>query len=184
MSDPRTKDFIQAWGANEVPTAVLAHGKLPIGDYAAFALLGWIQQSKNGWPVVGMQLTMLRDNLDEVAGSLTMGLPLSPKTERHVCCLLEDLGWDGRCWPYRDHGWPEGGEDEPGLLSLLKRSKLGATLTFPSQAQGTPTVRIPILHKTKPFSVAPFYRVPPVPRHLESLRALAVDPIPFKSDWE
>lgn len=184
MADQLTKDFIKAWGASEVPTASLVHGKLPIGEYAAFALLAWIEQRKNGLPIVGMQLTVLGAELDEVAGSVTMGLPLSPTTERHVCCFLEDLGWDGRCWPYRDHGWPEGGEDEPGLLSLLKRAKLGATLTFPPHAQGTPTVLIPVFHRTRPFSVAPFYHVPPVPTHLENLRSLAIDPIPFKSDWE
>jgi hypothetical protein len=180
--DLRTNEFIRAWGVKEVPTASVSHGTVRPGVYPAFAMLAWVEQRKVGWPVVGVRLTLLQHGLDKPAGGLTMGLPLTPKSERHVCCFLQDLGWDGRCWPYKDHGWPEGTPDEDGLLRLLKAAKLGATLTFPSDPEkGTPTVRIPVLQRSGTFSVAPFGEV--IPRHLDALRTLAANPTPFKSDW-
>jgi hypothetical protein len=184
VKDLRTNEFIRAWGVKDIPTASVSHGTIRPGIYPAFALLAWVEQRKAGWPVVGLRLTLLAQHeLDKPIGGLTMGLPLTPKSERHVCCLLQDLGWDGRCWPYKDHGWPEGTEDEDGLLRLLRTSKLGATLTFPSDPEkGTPTVQIPILQRSGPFSIAPFGEVL-VPRYLETLRDLAANPTPFKSDW-
>jgi hypothetical protein len=182
MPDPMTQEYLKVWGAKEMPVAEVTHGKVYIGDHPAFALVGWITQQGVGWPAVGLQMTLLTPEMDKAIGGLSLGLPLSPKTERHVCCLLQDLGWDGRVWPYKDHGWPEGTNDEPGLLRLLKVAKLGATLTFPTQEKGTPTVKIPVLKRSGTFMVAPFGEVL-VPRHLEALRSLAADPTPFKSDW-
>lgn len=182
MQDPQTQEYIRIWGAKDVPTATVSHGTLRPGLHPAFALLAWVEQRKVGWPVVGMRLTVLTHGMDEACGGITMGLPLTPKSERHVCCLLQDLGWDGRVWPYKDHGWPEGTEDEQGLLKLLRASKLGATLTFPPQASGTPTVKIHVAKRSGPFQVAPFGDVI-VPRYLDALRTLAADPTPFKSDW-
>lgn len=182
-NDPQTQEYIRAWGIKDVPTATVEYGKIPLGDHPAFALLGWVEQRKTGWPVVGLRLTVLNQTLDKAIGSVTMGLPLTPKSERHVCCLLQDFGWDGRVWPYKDHGWPEGTTEEAGLASLLKTAKLGATLTFPSDPEkGTPTVRLPVLKLKGTFSVAPFGDVT-IPRHLEALRSLAADPTPFVSDW-
>jgi hypothetical protein len=100
-----------------------------------------------------------------------------------VCQFLEHLGWDGRVWPYKDHGWPETTEEEEVLLALLRTAKLGATLTFPPQAPGTPALLIPILDRSKPYSVFPFPYETPLPRRLEELRILANDTTPFKSDW-
>jgi len=179
----RTQDFIRQWGLRDVPTAEVAHGKLPLGEYPMFALLAWVQQRKATWPVVGLQLSVLNKESDRVVGGLTMGLPLTPSSERHVCRLLEELGWDGRVWPYKDHEWPEGTEDEKGLLSLLRTAKLGATLTFPPHPEGTPTVMIPVLKRSGVYSVAPFLEGPVMPRHLEALRSLAANPTPFVSDW-
>jgi len=166
-----------------IPTAQVSHGSPYLGQHHAFALLGWVEQRSNGWPVVGLQMTLLQMDLQTVAGGLTMGLPLTPETERRVCCFLEDLGWDGRVWPYQDSGWPEGTEDELGLLQLLRTAKLGATLTFPPQLQGTPTISIPIKHRKKSFQVVPFGPPNQAPRHLETLRTLASNPKPFLSDW-
>lgn len=185
--DPITEAYRLQWGAEYLPTAAVTHGKFPaIDSYPCFAILGWVEPRQNSWPIVGLHLSVLNHALDKVIGGLNLGVPLAPLTERHVSCLLEDLGWDGRIWPHDDHGWPEGTEEEAGLSSLLKKAKMGCTLTFPPQAQGTPTVQIPLL-TTKPnkaFAVAPFVDAPKVPKLLEVLRKLAVDPSPFKSDWD
>lgn len=181
--DPKTQEFIRSWGKPEMPTAQVVHGRVSIGEYPTFALLGWVEQRPHGWPVVGLRVSVLEDE-SKVIGGMTLGLPLSPKTEYQVCCLLEDFGWDGRVWPYRDHGWPEGGEDEAGLLGLLRTAKLGATLTFPPHPEfGTPTVKLPVFHSKKPFLVAPFGDGPVVPRYIFQLRDLAANPTPFVSDW-
>lgn len=184
MKDLQTQEYIRAWGIKDVPTAHVEHGKIPMGSHPAFALLGWVEQRKVGWPVVGLRLTVLTRELDKAIGALTMGLPLTPKSERHVCCFLQDLGWDGRVWPYKDHGWPEGTEEESALVSLLRTAKLGATLTFPSDPEkGTPTVKVPVTKRASTYSVAPFGDVI-VPKHLETLRSLAANPTPFVSDWK
>jgi hypothetical protein len=183
-TDARTQEFIKHWGKADMPTARVSHGTVPPGDYPAFALLGWVEQRKVGWPVVGLRMTLLNLEMNRSVGGLTMGIPLTPKSERHVCCLLQDLGWDGRVWPYKDHGWPEGAAEEMDLLGLLRAAKLGATMTFLSDPEkGTPTVRMPVLKRSGSFMVAPFGDEI-LPRHLEALRSLAADPTPFKSDWD
>jgi hypothetical protein len=184
MKHAATQEFTRQWGVRDVPTAEVAHGKLFLDEYPMFALLAWVQQRKATWPVVGLRLSVLTKESDRVIGGLTMGMPLTPNSERHVSRILEELGWDGRIWPHKDHEWPEGTEDEPGLLTLLRTAKLGATLTFPPQPEGTPTVTIPVLKRSGVYSVAPFSEGPVVPRHLETLRSLAANPTPFKSDWE
>lgn len=111
-----------------------------------------------------------------------MGLPLSQKTEEHVCGLLLNLGWDGRVWPHKDHGWPEGTGDEASILGLLKNAKIGATLTFRSDPEkGAKTVQVYVAKSHHPFHTAPFRGT--TSEHLAALRALAADPTPFKSDW-
>ena len=183
MKDPQTIEFTRAWGVKDVPTATVSNGTVRPGTYPAFALLAWVEQRKASWPVVGLQLTLLRHDMTSTIGGLTMGLPLTPKSERHVCCLLQDLGWDGRVWPYKDHGWPEDTPEGDGLLRLLRAAKLGATLTFPHDSEkGTPTVSFPVLKRSGTFSVAPFGEEI-VPRHLDALRTLAANPTPFRSDW-
>lgn len=172
-----------AFDRDFMPTAQVSHGHPYLGTHQAFALLGWVEQRRNGWPRVGLRMTLLGEDLETVTGGITMGLPLTPDTERRVCCFLEDLGWDGRVWPYEDHGWPEKTEDESGLLGLLKAANLGATLTFPPQAQGTPVVSIPIKDRKRPFRVMPFGPPNETPRYLETLRNLASNPKPFVSDW-
>jgi hypothetical protein len=183
MKHQATQEFTRLWGAKEVPTAEVAHGKFALGEYQMFSLLAWVQQRKATWPVVGVRLAVLNQEGTGVAGAITLGLPMTPNSERHVCRFLEELGWDGRVWPHKDHGWPEGTEDEAGLLTLLRTAKLGATLTFPPQAQGTPTVLVPILKRKGVYQVAPFTEGPVVPRHLEALRSLAANPSMFESDW-
>jgi hypothetical protein len=182
-TDKKTQEFIKHWGKPHVPTARVSHGTLAPQDYPGFALLGWVEQRRVGWPVVGLRLTLLNSTRTKAVGGLTMGIPLTPVSERHVCCLLQDLGWDGRVWPYKDHGWPEDSPAAAELLSLLRTVKLGATMTFPEGEDGTPTVCIPVLKRSGAFQVAPFSDTI-VPRYLEALRSLAADPTPFKSDWE
>lgn len=177
-----TNQYLEAWGTKHVPTAEVVVGKLPIREYSVFALLGWVEQRPNTWPIVGVRLTVLSKEFDSIRGALNMGLPLTPQTERHVCGFLEDLGWDGRVWPWKDHGWPEATEHETSILDILRGAKMGATLTFPPQEIGTPTVNVPVLHSKKPYSVAPF-REGYVPKHLETLRTIAANPVAFRSDW-
>lgn len=181
--DKTTQEFTRLWGVKDIPTAEVAHGKFSVGDYPMFVLLAWVQQRQATWPIVGARLSVLNRESTAVIGGLTIGLPLTPNSERHVCRFLEELGWDGRVWPHRDHGWPEGTEDEAGLLGLLRTAKLGSTLTFPPQPLGTPTVIVPVLKRKGVFRVAPFPEGPVVPRHLETLRSFAADPTAFKSDW-
>lgn len=183
MKDPRTKEYIQLWGRKQVPVAHVIKGKIPMGDWPSYALLAWIVQREKDWPIVGTLFTVLDDELQNSIGHVSMALPLTPVTERHVCQFLEQLGWDGRVWPYKDHGWPEGTEEEAGCVNMLRTAKIGATLTFPPQPPGTPALLIPILDRSKPYSVFPFAYETPMPRRLETLRALANDPTPFKSDW-
>lgn len=183
LPDQKTREYIRAWGVQHVPTAEIVLGSFPLGTYPSMAILGWVEQRKVGWPVVGVRLSVLNDTRTQAIGSLSMALPLTPTSERHVCCFLQDLGWDGRVWPYQDHGWPEGTTDEEGMLKLLKRVKLGATMTFPANPEfGTPTVLVAVTKRKGSFSVAPFGEEV-IPRHLDALRTLAANPTPFKSDW-
>jgi hypothetical protein len=180
--DSKTKAFVKLWGSGDVPTAQVSHGSLRPGTYPAFALLGWLEARK-GWPIVGLRLALVPEHQRTEQTGLTMGLVVSPKTERHVCSLLQDLGWDGRVWPYKDHGWPEGTQDETPMLGLLKTAKLGATLVFrPDPEKGVPTVPIWVGRRNGPFLTAPFGEITTV-KYLEELRALATDQTPFKSDW-
>jgi hypothetical protein len=179
----KTQDYIKAWGVKDVPVAQLLTGKFAIGAYPAFALLAWTKARPNNWPLVAIHLKLLEEDLTRTIGTLALAMPFTPKTERHVCCFLEDLGWDGRAWPVKDHGWPEDTEEGNSLLDILRAIKLGATLTFPPQEQGTPVLTVPVLSRTKVYSLAPFDDEPPVPRHLEALRQFAAEPKPFVSDW-
>jgi len=180
----RTQDFINQWGVRDVPTASVAHGKVNPGEHPMFALLAWVQQRRATWPIVGVRLAVLNKQRDKSIDGLTMGLPLTPNSERHVCCFLEELGWDGRIWPHLDHGWPEGTEHEQEFLGLLRTSQLGATLTFPPIQGSCPAVTVPVLKRSGVYLVSPFSDGPVVPRHLETLRTLAANPKPFESDWE
>lgn len=184
MKDQQTEEYIKAWGAKEVPIALVRSGRIQPGHYRCFPVFGWVKQRQADWPVVGVHLAILPLNAEKTIGALSMDLPLTPKTERNVCAFLQDLCWDGRVWPYKDHGWPEGTEEEQDLLKLLRTVKLGATMTFPTDPEkGTRIVRIPVLHGKKKFHVAPFGTEVPVPRFMDELRDLAANPHPFVSDW-
>jgi len=185
LRDKKAQEFLKLWGPKSMPTAKVVHGYVRPGRYPAFGLMAWVE-SRNGWPVVGIQLAILRPELDRQTGGMVMSLPLLPKTERQVCGFLQELGWDGRVWPHRDHGWPEGTPDEASLLGLLKSAKLGATLTFPSVPdKGIPTVQVYVERSKGTFHIAPFEEETASTeiKHLDALRALAADPSPFKSDW-
>jgi hypothetical protein len=113
---------------------------------------------------------------------MLLSMPFTPKTERHVCALVENLGWDGRIWPHEDHGWPEGTEQEAAMIEVLKAADVGATLTFPPTDEGSPMVKIHVAQRSGLFLTAPFYGTP-MPQHLQTLRDLGADPSPFRSDW-
>jgi hypothetical protein len=179
--DDTTREYLKAWGQKDVPTGLVTDGLIRPGFYPAFALLGWAQERPNRWPVVVLHLALMRHH--KVAGRMVLTMPFTPKTDRRVCLTVENFGWDGRVWPHVDHGWPEGTDDETPLLDLLKGVNLGATLTFPpNEEQGVRTLRVFVSQRAGSFSTAPFHGAGN-PRRLETLRELAKDPSPFKSDW-
>jgi len=183
VKDQRTQDYIKAWGRKDVPTAVVVDGAVRPGIYPAFVVLGWTASRKKHWPVVILRLALLSKTMAKSVGGLLMSLPFNPKTERHVCSLLQDFGWDGRVWPYKDEGWPAGTPDEDQIIKLLKTENLGATFTFPADPEkGIITLRVPVKKRRGPYAVALFDKV--LPKYLETLRELTADPAPFVSDWK
>ena len=179
--DRKTRKFMERWGRREVPTAQVAGDAIKPGDYQAFALLGWVE-AKDGAAIVGLQMAVLKMEPLTIMGHVTLGMPVTPKTELHVNALLQSLGWDGRIWPYQDHGWPEGtGEDEIQLVSLIMQAKLGCSLTFVPQEEGPTMIPLYVAKSRDPFPLAPFeLEVTEEPKHLEVLRDLIDDPSPFK----
>lgn len=179
--DRNTRRFMERWGRREVPTAQVAGDAIKPGEYHAFALLGWVE-SEGGSVIVGLQMAVIKEEPLTNMGLLTIGMPVTPKTELHVNALLETLGWDGRIWPYEDHGWPEGtGDDEIQLASLVMQAKLGCSLTFVPAEQGPVMIPIHVAKSRDPFPLAPFeLEVTEEPKHMDALRALIDDPSPFK----
>lgn len=179
--DRLTKQYLKAWGKKDTPTGYITDGDVRPGQYQGLALVGWTLERPNRWPVVILRLALLKSN-NQSHGGMLLSMPFTPKTERHVCGLVEGLGWDGRVWPYKDHGWPEGTDQEEPMLTLLKSIDIGATLTFPPSGEGSPTVKVNVAQRAGVFSTAPFYGTA-MPKLLQDLRELAADPSPFKSDW-
>jgi len=181
MKDKRTEEYLKVWGSQNMPTACVTEGSIRVGLYPTFVLLGWVEPHHLG-PIVALRLAILSKTMNNSIGGMVLSLPCNSMTERHVCSLLQDFGWDGRVWPYKDHGWPEGTPNEEQLLALLKKANLGATLTFPSTDEGTPVYHMPVKKKKDSYMVAPFGNI--VPKHLDMLRELTNNPAPFKSDWK
>jgi hypothetical protein len=189
MKDERTQEYIKAWGRKDVPTALVTNGKVRSGTHPAFVLLGWVRKPPEKlvpraaqWPVIILRLALLNKPRTKSIGGLLMTMPFNPKTERHVCSLMQDFGWDGRVWPHEDDGWPSKTTEEEPLINLLKKEKLGATFTFPSDPEkGIIALPVPVKKRRGPFALALFNEV--VPKHLETLRVFASDPKPFEPDW-
>lgn len=181
--DSKTREFLRSWGRHEMPSAQVTGGSVAPGYYRAFAVLGWIEQ-RNVFPVVGVQTILLRNQEDRNHGALTLGLPVTPKTELYVNALLQSFGWDGRVWPYdNDQAWPEGTADEPQVMGLLKKVGLGSTLAFPPNAErGIPTLRIHIAKRQGVFPLAPFEEIDSPPVHLERFRELVRDHSIFRAE--
>ena len=181
QKDKTTKQYLNTWGPKDTPRGLITEGSLRPGFYPGFALLGFVQERENDWPVVLVHAALMKGKT--LGGGMLLSMPFNPRTERAVCWLLENLGWDGRLWPYKDHGWPEGTPDEAHFAELLKKVDVGASFTFPADPEkGTPTLRMYVGKRNGAFHTAPFYGTP-MPQHLEALRELVKDPIPFKSDW-
>ena len=179
--DTKTRKFIADWGRREVPTAQVAAGSsIKPGDYRAFAILGWVEKHA-GAAIVGLQMVVIQEQPFKNKGILTLGCPITPKTDLYVNALLQTLGWDGRVWPYKDHGWPEGTDDEAQVVALVNQAKLGCTLTFaPDPEKGmVPMIPVHIAKSKEPFPLAPFEEIDSPPVHLEAFRALIADPSPF-----
>jgi hypothetical protein len=174
------------WG-HDPPTGLVIRGNVRSGYHPAFVLLGWVEARKNRWPVIILNLAVLSKALTKSIGNVLLSLPFTPNTERRICVLLQDFGWDGRVWPYKDEGWPSGTSDESQLLEMLKREKLGATLTFPSDPENGAVVRrVPVKKRKGAYPIAVFTdwdNSDTLPKYLESLRGLVANPSPFTSDW-
>lgn len=182
--DPKAREILRSWGPNETPTGQVTGGDIRPGEYRALAILGWIEKKPGDLPRVGIQTVVLRLNEDKHIGAVTIGLPVSPRTELYVNAFLQTLGWDGRVWPYdNDKKWPEGSDDEEQVTGLLKRVGLSSTLTFPSNPdQGAPAVRIHIAKSHGAFAIAPTEEVDSPPVHLERFRALVADHSVFQPE--
>lgn len=179
--DRKTRKFMERWGRREVPTAQVAGDAIKPGEYHAFALLGWVEATA-GAAIVGLQMAVIKEEPLTNMGLLTIGMPVTPNTELHVNALLQSLGWDGRIWPYQDHGWPEGtGDDETQLASLVMQAKLGCSLTFVPAGEGPVMIPIHVAKSRDPFPLAPFdLSVVEELKHVDALRDLIDDPSPFK----
>ncbi len=180
--DPKTRDFLKSWGPQETPTAQVTNGDLHPGLYRAMATLA-IVEKRRPWPVVGLQVLLLRRLEFKVVGSMTIGMPVTPKTELYVNALLQTFGWDGRVWP-DDGGWPTGSSDEEQIQQLMDKAGLISTLTFPSTENGVPLVEMPVAKVSAPFHLAPFEEVNSPPVHLARFRALVNNPPAFRKDTE
>lgn len=180
--DATTRKFLESWGRRETPTAQVTGNPIKPGKYRAFAILGWVEK-KHGAAIVGLQMIVVRETPFENMGTITVGLPVTPKTELYVNALLQTLGWDGRIWPYKDHGWPEGTSDEEQVVALVQQAELGCTMTFvPDPEQGLPMIPMHIAKAQEPFPLAPFTEIDSPPVHLKAFRELVADPSPFAPD--
>jgi hypothetical protein len=178
--DSKAREILRSWTPQEMPSAQVSGGEIRPGSYRAFAAIGWVEH-RNGVPTVGLQTFVLRHDNKHV-GALTIGLPVTPRTELYVNALVQSFGWDGRVWPYdNDKGWPEGTDDEAQVLGLLARVNLASSMTFPSVGdKGVPAVRIEIPKSHGPFPLPPSTEVDSPPVHLARLRALIADPSIFQ----
>jgi hypothetical protein len=179
--DSKTAQYLRAWGSKDTPTGVLTDGKVRPGTYPAFAVMGWTEELHNRWPAVVLRLALMQRQSEVVIGGMFLYMPFSPRSERHVCATLERLGWDGRIWPHKDHGWPEGHDEEGTILELLQKAELGATLTFPNDPNvGIPAIPIYVGKRVGcgTFHTAPYHEAP-MPKHLETIRQLTKDNSPF-----
>jgi hypothetical protein len=182
MVDPKTREFLKSWGPHETPTAQVTDGELHPGIYRAMATTA-IVEKRRLWPVVGLQVLLLRRLEFKFVGSMTIGLPVTPKTELYVNALLQTFGWDGRVWP-DEEGWPTGTPDEQQIQQLLDRAGLISTLTFPSTENGAPLIEMPVAKTSAPFHLAPFEEVNSPPVHLARFRALVHNPPAFRKGSE
>jgi len=134
--------------------------------------------------ICGLQMVVIKEEPLTNMGILTLGMPVTEKTEAHVVGFLEDLGWDGRVWPFNDHDWPEGTEDELQVVQLCKQAQLGCTMTFRPGDEGAPSVPIRVSKSREAYPLAPFREevVEGELKHLAAFRALVTDPSPFASD--
>lgn len=176
----KTHDVFKTWLPIETPIAQVTGGMVRAGTYRTFAVLGWIEKKFGQLPKVGIQTIILHAVHNKHMGALTLGLPVSPKTELYVNALLQTFGWDGRVWPHdEDGGWPEGSNDRDQILGLLDKVNLDATLTFAAGPQGVPAIRMNILKSRESFMLSPFDEINSPPVHLERFRALVADPSIF-----
>lgn len=185
--DEKTRELLRLWGPREVPTAQVTGGEITPGTYRALPTLGWIER-RSPFVVLGVQLIILHNQEEKSRAAVTLGLPITKRSELLVNAFLRRLNWDGRVWPHDDdQGWPVGTSDEEQLRQLLKKARIiGATLCFPADpVRGATILTIPILKRSSPFNWAPFEELDldsettPAVAHLDRFRQLCKDPTPF-----
>lgn len=178
---PKTPEFMKHWEKWELPCGQVTGGSITPGTYRGIAVLGWLEQ-RNGVPTVGLQTIVLRNQEDKHVGAVTLGFPVTPKTELYVNALLQTFGWDGRVWPYDDDKkWPDGTTDEDQVMGLIQKVGLSSTLTFaPQEGVGVPTVRLQIPKRSGPFQLPPLEEMNSPPVHLDRFRELVKDMTIFK----
>ncbi len=114
------------------------------------------------------------------AGTLLIELPILAETEKPTVAVLESFGWDGRVWPV-DEGWPTDTDDEISIRALLNQANLAATMTFPSEDEGTKTQSVNVERAKGPFLMPPLPEpeTEPDPHLVERLRELCKEPAIF-----
>jgi hypothetical protein len=186
--DEKTREYMRLWGRGEVPTAQITGGKIEPGTYPALATLGWIER-RGPVALVGVHFLMLQRQAHKAMATLSLGMPVTKRTELLVNSFLHYIGWDGRVWPYdADGGWPEKSEEDCAQIEALLAKlypKISSTLTFPSKPElGAKLIELPVLKRTAPYPLAPFEPVPesesPPVEHLDRFRELCQDPSPFQ----
>lgn len=184
LYDKHTRHVINTLGETRTPLGVILEGNVHPGLHHGFATLGWTHTRENTWPLVILNMALFRNIDSNPVGKMNLVLPFSPGTERYVSTVVEACGWDGRIWPYKDHGWPEGSEHEEDFLWILKEIGLGSTMTFPvDREEGIPAIPIHVAKRHGPFRTAPYIEDPRPVKYLQHLRELATDPTLFSSDW-
>jgi hypothetical protein len=183
--DERTRQYIRQWGRLEVPTAQVTGGDVTPGTYRAAPVLGWIER-RGSVAIVGSHFILVRNQEYKPFGTLSIAMPVTKITELHINSFLHLLGWDGRVWPYDgDDGWPGTSPiDATNLRDMLRKVHRSSTFTFPPQDVGETFLNLPVVKRTAPYPLAPFYPLPegaePPIVHLPRFRELCRDPSPFE----
>ncbi len=139
----------------------VTEGKLLFpGSYRFMPLIAWIVDPPREAPTLTRKLLISGALLKMVegvfAGMLDWSLPITERLEPTILDVLATFGWDHRVWP-DDAGWPEGTDEEEGMLGLMAKRKLDATMTFPPGPEGNRVMTVHVLKISSPFPLPPVF---------------------------